>query len=172
MRTFALLLTLAVAARAGAQQQQTATPAGTAAPNDSACAYRSCALRIAPMWNGLAVVRGAETRRVTNLNFFWPRDITPDLLGKDTTAAGVDSVAYYAKRAVALRTVGAGFTDLGALTLGVAALRALRDGRMTERDQILAGVGLGAVALSIPLQFAADGELSRAVWWHNVRFGR
>ena len=170
MRTFALLLPLAAAARLGAQQ--TAAPAGAPAPIDSACAYRSCALRIAPMWNGLAVVRGPEAHRVTNLNFFWPRDITSDLVGNDTTAAGADSVAYYTKRAVAMRTVGAGFTDLGILTIGVAALRAIRDGRMTQRDQVLAAVGFGGVAFSIPLQFAADGELSRAVWWHNVRFGR
>jgi hypothetical protein len=26
--------------------------------------------------------------------------------------------------------------------------------------------------LSIPLQFAADGALSRAVWWHNRRYSK
>jgi len=24
--------------------------------------------------------------------------------------------------------------------------------------------------VSVPLQFAADGALSRAVWWHNLRY--
>lgn len=30
--------------------------------------------------------------------------------------------------------------------------------------------GLGALFISVPLQFAADGALSKAVWWHNVRY--
>jgi hypothetical protein len=29
---------------------------------------------------------------------------------------------------------------------------------------------LGALFISVPLQFAADGALSKAVWWHNVRY--
>lgn len=156
--------------RAGAQVA-VPTPAAPA-PSDSACSYRACALSIAPRWNGLAVVRGTAREHVANLNFFWPRDITPELRGSDTLAVGVDSVVAHTERAVLLRRAGAGFTDLGAVVLGVTVLRALRDGRLATRDQVLAGAAIGALAISVPLQFGADGELSRAVWWHNVRFAR
>jgi hypothetical protein len=157
--------------RAGAQVALP-TPAAAAAPNDSACSYRSCALSIAPRWDGLAVVRGTAREHVANLHFFWPRDITPELRGTDTLAVGADSVVAHVERAVLLRRAGAGFTDLGAVVLGVTVIRALRDGRLATRDQVLAGAAMGALVISVPLQFGADGELSRAVWWHNVRFAR
>ena len=158
--------------RASAAQQTAApTPVATA-PNDSAATYRGAALSIAPRWDGLAVVRGANRQTVANLHFFWPRDITPELRGTDTTAIGLDSLTRHAQRAVALRRAGAGFTDLGVLTMAVAVVRSLRDGRFATRDQQLAAAAVGALVVSIPLQFAADGELSRAVWWHNIRFAR
>jgi hypothetical protein len=155
-----------------AQQAAAPTPATTTAPNDSAAMYRSGALSIAPRWDGLAVVRGANRQSVANLHFFWPRDITPELRGTDTTAIGLDSLTRHAQRAVALRRAGAGFTDLGVLTMAVAVIRSLRDGRFATRDQQLAAAAVGALVVSVPLQFAADGELSRAVWWHNIRFAR
>jgi hypothetical protein len=166
-----LLLGATLATRAAAQRPTPAIPA-VASPNDSACTYRSCAFGISPRWDGLAVVRGAEARRVANLHFFWPRDITGELRGADSAAVGVDSLVFHAQRAVALRRAGAGFTDLGVLTLAVAVARSLRDGHVGHRDEVLAGAALGAIVVSVPLQFAADGELSRAVWWHNIRFAR
>lgn len=167
------LIGLSIAASAGAQVAVPAPATPPAAPpNDSACGYRSCALSIAPSWDGLAVVRGVTGQRVTNLHFFWPRDIRPALRALDTTAVGTDSMLAHAQRAVTLRRVGAGFTDFGVLTLGVAIVRALRDAHVSTRDQALAGAALGALLVSVPLQFAADGELSKAVWWHNVRFAR
>lgn len=153
-----------------AQQAVVTTPAAPP-PNDSAT-YRSAALSIAPRWDGLAVVRGASRETVANLHFFWPRDITPELRGTDSTAIGLDSLTRHARRAVALRRAGAGFTDLGVLTMTVAIVRSLRDGRFATRDQQLAAAAVGALVVSVPLQFAADGELSRAVWWHNIRFAR
>lgn len=169
-----VLLLIATGSLAGAQQTTTPVPATQQATpavhNDSACAYRSCALNIKPAWDGLAVVRPTG-QRVATLHFFWPHDITAELRG-DSTAVGADSAVVHAERALVLRQAGAGFTDVGILTFAVAVLRGLRDGRLSERDQILAGAGLGAIVVSVPLQFAADGELSRAVWWHNVRFAR
>jgi len=156
-----------------AAAQQAAVPTSAApSPNDSATSYRSAALSIAPRWDGLAVVRGTNRQTVANLHFFWPRDITVELRGTDTTAIGLDSLTRHAQRAVALRRAGAGFTDLGALTMAVAIVRSLRDGRFATRDQQLAAAAVGALVVSVPLQFAADGELSRAVWWHNIRFAR
>jgi len=153
---------------------QTVTPAAVpaGAPNDSACSYHSCAFTIAPRWNGLAVKQSTGGPIVANLHFFWPVDITAALRGADTSAVGADSAAAHAWRAVNLRRAGAGFTDLGAVVATLTILRALAHGRFAERDQILAGAAIGAFAVSVPLQFAADGELSRAVWWHNLRFGR
>lgn len=153
--------------------QQVAAPTPAPAPNDSvATSYRSAAFSIAPRWDGLAVVRGANRETVANLHFFWPRDITPELRGTDTTAIGLDSLTRHVQRAVVLRRAGAGFTDLGVLTMAVAVIRSLRDGRFATRDQQLAAAAVGALVVSVPLQFAADGELSRAVWWHNIRFAR
>jgi hypothetical protein len=37
---------------------------------------------------------------------------------------------------------------------------------------VIGGAGLTALLVSVPIQFAADGALSRAVWWHNVRYVR
>ena len=164
MRALRLLAPLLCVASTAAAAQQ----AGV----DSACTYSTCALSIWPAWDGLAVVRGTTESRVANLHFFLPRDITPALRGRDTTAMGADSAAAHARRALALRQTGAGFTDLGALTIGVAIVRALAAGRVSHRDQAVAAAGLGAIAISVPLQFAADGELSRAVWWHNLRYTR
>jgi hypothetical protein len=167
----AALLATTAPCLVGAQQAAAPTPAAPP-PNDSATAYRSAALSIAPRWDGLAVVRGAHRETVANLHFFWPRNITVELRGTDTTAIGLDSLSHHAQRAVALRRAGAGFTDLGMLTMAVAIVRSLRDGRFATRDQQLAAAAVGALVVSVPLQFAADGELSRAVWWHNLRFAR
>lgn len=173
-RRIARVLTVALLAAVPclATAQQAVPTLAAPPPNDSATTYRSAALSIAPRWDGLAVVRGANRGTVANLHFFWPRDITAELRGTDTTAIGLDSLTRHVQRAVALRRAGAGFTDLGMLTMTVAIVRSLRDGRFATRDQQLAAAAIGALVVSVPLQFAADGELSRAVWWHNLRFAR
>lgn len=136
------------------------------------CTYRACALTIAPTWNGLAVVRASTGERVTNLRFFWPHDVTPALAGADASAVGADSAAAHARDAVRLRRIGAALTDAGIVLVASAATGAIRHGRLSRGDGVLAGVGGASLALSVPFQFAADGALSRAVWWHNLRFGR
>ena len=167
-----VLAACVVSAQAGAQQTTTTQQATAPKPPvvDSSCTYATCALSIAPTWDGLAVRRGIRGPRVANLHFFWPLDITQELRGRDSTVFGADSVAAHTRRAVALRQTAAGFTDIGALTIGVAFVRALAAGRARTRDQIVAAAGVGALAISVPIHFAADGELSRAVWWHNARF--
>jgi hypothetical protein len=143
-----------------------------AAQTAAACTYRACALTIAPTWNGLAVVRASSGERVANLHFFWPHDVTPALAGVDAGAVGADSAAAYARDAVRLRRVGAIFTDAGIVLAAGAAASALRHGRLSRDGGVLAGIGAASLAVSVPFQFAADGALSRAVWWHNLRFGR
>ncbi len=136
--------------------------AGDASAAD--CPYARCALGISPAWNGLLVVRGPERVRAANLNFFLPRGI-------DAAFAG-DSARGYASRAVATRRTAAVLTDAGALLLAVAGARAAGAGRLDRAGRATAIAGAAAFALSVPLQFAADGLLARAVWWHNARFAR
>jgi hypothetical protein len=162
-----LVLVSAVAA-ATARAQGGAT---VAVQRDSVCSYRDCALGIAPTWNGLAVVRGTGGPRVANLHFFWPADISPALRG-DPYARGADSAAASARRALSLRRAGAVLTDLGVVATGVAVVSGLRARRMRTEERAVGGVGFTALLVSVPLQFAADGALSRAVWWHNMRYTR
>lgn len=167
-RLLSFLLLALAAARAGSAQQ---VPTAALSPAPS-CDYRSCALGIVPNWSGLAVVRGVDGPRVANLSFFWPHDVSTALRGTDADIAGADSAAAQARRAVQLRRAGAALTDAGIVLGAIAAVRALRAGRLRRADGVIAGAGAAALGLSVPFQFAADGALSRAVWWHNVRFAR
>jgi hypothetical protein len=136
------------------------------------CSYERCALNIVPAWNGLAVERGVAGPRVAVLDFFWPRDVSRVFVGDDPLATGIDSAVASARRALRLRRGAAAFTDAG-LVLGAVALgRSIGAGKMRRADGLLAGAGAVSLVVSIPLQFAADGALSRAVWWHNRRFAR
>ena len=137
---------------------------------DSACTYERCALGIVPAWNGLAVVRGVPERRVSLLHFFFPRDVSVDIAGRDSTVKGAAPARAEGYRAFQLRREAAAFTDGGALLVAVAGISAWRAGRVRRQEGVLAGLGAAAFAISVPLQFAADGALSRAVWWHNRRF--
>jgi hypothetical protein len=161
------LLATFLGGTAGAQQ-----PRATVSANDAPCDYRTCALAIVPTWNGLAVLRGSDGLRIANLNFFWPTDVTTALRGEDPSWSGADSAAAHARRAVTLRRVGAALTDGGVVAIGVATIGALTVRRVRRGDRLLVGAGATALLVSVPFQFAADGALSRAVWWHNVRYAR
>ena len=163
MTISAMLLLLAATTPARAQVS------ATAAARDSVCTYSECALGIAPTWSGLAVVRGTGGPRVANLHFFWPADISPALRG-DPSARGADSAAASVRRAISLRRAGAALTDLGVVATGVAVVSGLRARRMRTQERAVGGLGFAAILVSVPLQFAADGALSRAVWWHNMRY--
>ena len=136
---------------------------------DSACSYAACALTIIPRWNGLAVIRGTHGPRVANLNFFWPHSVAWALRDGASDSAA-DSATARAERALGLRRAGAALTDAGLIATAIVGAHAASRGRMAREDRIVAGAGLAALVISVPLQFAADGELSRAVWWHNLRF--
>ena len=165
---FGVALLAAIARSAGAQDAAAPRAAGV----DVQCSYRECALSIAPVWNGLTVVRGADGRRVANLDFFLPRDVAPALRGDAPGTLGADSAFAHAERAVALRRVGAVLTDMGGVAMVITIVRAASAGRASRSDQVVGGTGLAALLVSVPLQFAADGALSRAVWWHNLRYTR
>lgn len=170
--TAALIALLSViSARASAQVITPAVDVTTGLANP-ACDYATCAMGIAPRWNGLALVRGAAGQQVANLSFFWPRDISGALGPVGDRVANTDSAEVSIRRAVRLRRIGAAFTDGGLVLAGAAAVRALHTGSVRRADGVVAAAGLAALGLSVPIQFAADGALSRAVWWHNLRFAR
>jgi hypothetical protein len=135
------------------------------APRDTACTYQRCALAVVPAWNGLDLVRGESEERVGRLGFFWANDVSPMF-------AGEPQALEHAQHAVRLRRVGALFTDLGAALLVAAAVGGLTDQDHADTYRGLAIGGAFAVGISVPFQFAADGHLSRAVWWHNAQFAR
>jgi hypothetical protein len=165
----ATALTLALTTRhAAAQRLAQSATVMTSAP----CEYETCAFTIAPRWNGLAVVAGQAGTQVANLHFFLPRDITPVLTGPGAQVIGADSAAAYAHEAIKLRRIGATLTDASALLAAAGVIGALRHHATRRSDGILLGAGGGALLVSVPFQFAADGALSRAVWWHNVRYAR
>ena len=135
-----------------------------------ACTYRLCALTIVPTWNGLRVVRGSSSATVANLNFFFPRDISHALQGDRRLSVGSDSVSTAAHRAVRLRRIGAVFTDLGVVGIAVAGVRAVSVGPNKRINGIIAGTGFALLGIAVPFQFAADGALSKAIWWYNWRY--
>jgi hypothetical protein len=164
-----LLVSLVSGARPSAAQTVGVTTTQVA---DTTCEYRRCALGIVPTWNGLAVTRGTSGEHIANLGFFFPHDVRIALAGPDERAVGADSAAALATRALHLRTTGAALTDTGIGLLTIAALRALISASNKRATGVLAVSGAAALGLSVPFQFAADGALSRAVWWHNVRYAR
>ena len=75
------------------------------------CTYESCALGLAPAWNGLAITRGIAQRQIAVLGFFYPDDIRP-------VFADNPQALEAAEEALRTRTVGAILTDAGLLLLG------------------------------------------------------
>lgn len=155
---------LALAGAPVAAQQAADAPRAVVAAAPAGCSYERCAVGIAPLWNGLAVVRGPERAPVANLHFFWPHEVESAFSG--------DSARWYAGRALSVRRRAAALTDAGGALLAIAAVRGALAGRLDAAGRGMALGGAGFFAAGIPLQFSADGLLSRAVWWHNAAFGR
>lgn len=132
---------------------------------DPNCTYQTCALGLAPVWDGLSVVRGESERRVATLGFFVPGDVSE--VFKDD-ADGLDA----AREAVRLRRIGAVLTDAGIVMAATGLARALFQRDFDKLSGALTLAGAGSLGVSIPVQFAADGYLSRAVWLYNRRYSR
>jgi hypothetical protein len=64
------------------------------------------------------------------------------------------------------------FTDIGAALLVGALVGVLADPDHADTYQGLAIVGAVRFGIGVPLQFKADGHLSRAAWWYNTQFAR
>ena len=96
---------------------------------------------------------------MATLPFLWPARVA-HIFGDDSIAT------RHAVRATRRRALAALFTDVGGVLVIAGATRFNGAGRS------MIGTGAALVAASVPIQFAADAELSRAVWSYNRRFAR
>lgn len=136
--------------------------AADSSPADT-CTYLRCALDVVPAWNGLDLVKGENEERVGRLGFLWTRDVSP-------VFAGDPHAIELAHRAVRTRRTAAFFTDVGGALLVAALAGGLADSEHSDRWRAIAIGGGAAFTIGVPLQFAADGHLARAVWRFNARF--
>jgi hypothetical protein len=155
LKLLTLLAFLSLSAEASAQ----------AVRSDANCTYQTCALGLAPVWNGLAVTRGSEQREVAVLGFLFPTDISRTF---EADREALDAAAD----AVRVRSVAAALTDGGIVLAATGIARALFRRDWDKLSTALTVAGGGALGASVPFQFAADGHLSRAVWLFNRRYAK
>lgn len=135
------------------------------ARTEANCTYETCALGLAPAWNGLAVTRGNAQRTVAVLGFFYPTDVSRTF---QADREAMDAAAD----AVRVRSIAAAMTDGGIVLAATGIARALFRRDWDNLSTALTVVGGGALGASVPFQFAADGHLSRAVWLFNRRYSK
>lgn len=132
---------------------------------DRNCSYETCALGLAPVWNGLAITKGETERQVGNLGFFWPSAIA-------SVFAGDASASEAANDAVDVRTVAVALTDAGAALIATGVARAIFRRDFDGFSKVLTTGGIVALGASVPVHLAADGLVSRAVWLYNRKFAK
>ena len=98
------------------------------------------------------------------------RDPGIEIVGRAGT--GEEGIALAAAQKPDVVLLDLHLPDMGGVAMTVAIIRAASAGRASRSDEVVGGAGLTALLISVPLQFAADGALSRAVWWHNLRYAR
>jgi membrane-associated phospholipid phosphatase len=153
----ALLVMASLAVPRAAQAQQ-----ATSAEN--CVVYERCAYNLVPRGLGLAVVRGVQEDYVASLGFLRAGTLSGAFEG--------DSIAdALGRQAVRTRRVAATLTVTALLAIAGAGAVWIADGS-NEAAIGLAAYGGVALGLSVPLQFKADGQLSRAVWQYNRRFAK
>jgi hypothetical protein len=135
------------------------------ASRETNCSYQQCALGLSPAWNGLAVTRGATQEQAGVLGFFWPGDVSrPFEADREALTAARD--------AMAVRQTAAILTDAGVVLAATGLARGLFHQDWDKLSSALTIAGGTAIIASVPIQFAADGYLSRAVWLFNRKFAR
>lgn len=124
------------------------------------CDYRSCGYNIIAALHGLKVTSGTQETPVATLGFLWTRDISAVFEGEGQSEA---------RAAVRTRRWGALLTDIGLALIVTGAVSAATND-LDERAAHLMLGGAASLGLSVPIQFAADKHLARAVWQHNARY--
>jgi hypothetical protein len=132
---------------------------------DSSCTYERCGLNIVPRLSALDVVRGASEDRVGSLAFLFPRAVSVPFTGNEIAQR-------HAEHAFSLRRIASALTDVGVVLTVSAATHAVASARQRDAATAAAIAGGAVIASSVPIHFAADRELSRAVWEYNRRFSR
>ncbi len=127
---------------------------------DTSCTYSRCALGIMPRLAALDVVRGDREERVGSLAFVFPHDVR-------AAFAGNEGATRRAAHALAIRRVGAILTTAGAALVVAGGVRAAAVPHGRGPSIAVAAVGVLGFGASVPVHFAADAELSRAVWEYN-----
>jgi len=130
------------------------------------CDYATCALRIVPRLSGLDVVRGDANERAGSLSFLWPSATLTRAFQDDAAAT------LLARSSVRKRRAAAVLTDAGGVLIVAALIRGAAVRRDALPSVVLGGIGAATLAISVPMQFAADEELSKAVHGFNRRFAR
>lgn len=130
----------------------------------SCTVYVRCAYNLVPRGLGLAVVRGEQEEFVASLGFLWAGSMRDAFRG--------DSLAdALGRRAVRTRRTAVFLTAASLVTLTSAGLVVISDGSPSATTALTI-TGGALMVLSVPMQFRADGQLSRAVWQYNKRFAR
>ena len=71
-----------------------------------------------------------------------------------------------------VRTIAAALTDAGAVLIATGLARAAFRREFDGFSTVLAVGGIVSLGVAVPLQFAADGLLSRAVWLYNRKYAK
>lgn len=129
---------------------------------DSTCAFARCGYGIMPTLTALDVVQGSSERHVASLPFLWSKDVS-HLFVSDAEAV------QHAQRAAKLRTAGAFVSSAGIALVVTGFVTGLGAGGSPRSTALFGLAGVGVLAASVPVHFAADAELSRAVWIYNQR---
>lgn len=154
-------LGLLLVAPAFALQAQAPAPQGVVSP----CTYRTCAVRVEPVFLGRALKVGATGDSSSKLGGWGG--------GVGVLLAGPDSAAKYANVYVSATRRATTFGLIAAVSFAI--VHARTDFSRNEprgADAALALGGAGFAIATIPFAIRAQRSLSRSVWWYNEALPR
>ena len=150
-------ITALLVAHAPGLVAQTGVPAG--------CTYATCALRLEPVFLGVALMHGASGDSATRLGGFGA--------GVETLLAGPDSAAAFGRRYVQASKTSSALGLVGVAAHVFVAVRThnFRD-KASDTELAVGLAGISFVLASIPFTIKAQRNLSRAIWWYNSALPR
>src|SRR5450830_1235365 len=133
----------------------------TVAPGPPPCTYMTCALRVEPVFLGMALVRGAAADSAVRLSGFGH--------GVEMLLTGPDSAAAYGRRYI---TANKRSSTLSLIAVTAIVLVAARTDNFRSAangiDGTLGIVGASAAIVSMPFTIQSQRDLAKAVWWYNA----
>lgn len=179
MRELARLCVGCVVGVLAAGQAQAQSPDRTSNSDSAVCAdggamasYARCAL----MLDGNRVRRGSDAIEVGRPGFFTPIPLER-LVAGDTAKMYAARYARRTNQGTLIGVLGLGATVAGLILAHNESDQSCLDFICTTDDPsptaaTLIFGGAGLMLVSIPFQVNAQHAAARAVWWHNLRFGR